>query len=625
MTVAAPARSANAEAAEGVHAYARAVVAGEIVTNRYVRLACQRHLDDMEHGHERGLVWDAEEAGRAIRFFDFLKLKDGRPFVLQPSQVFKTGSIFGWLLVGGGRRFRTVYDEEGKGGGKTPWAAGIGLKLMVADRKRGAEIYTAGVTRDQAKYLWNDGAAMVDASPYLKRLVDVMAQNMLYGRTGSFMRPLSSEARSLDQKRVHGALIDEIHEHATPLVVEKMRAGTKGDDWALIVEVTNSGYDRTSICWQHHQYSIQVLEGVIANDSWFAWVCGLDEGDDWMNDESCWVKANPLLEITPGRRYLREQVQEARDMPAHAALVARLNFCVWTEASAGAIDMAKWDQEANQRPAEIPDGAVVYAGLDLSSTTDIATLLLEWQDEAGDLHVEPHFWCPQAAIEIRTRRDHLPYDVWAKDGLIVATEGDVTDYASILADLKTISERVQIHEAGFIRLNATQFVTDAGAYTTMVPTSQSYVALSAATKDWLARIASGRVRHGGNPVLRWMAANLVVDSQAGTQDMKPSNERSTERITGQSAAIVALARLTAPHDPPPAEPGFLGYIRRRLADYSSPEEELEELVDGPAEHEDVPPEPVELALCGRLYRAAANAIDSCGRPAGHPGRCGPGA
>ena len=211
------------------------------------------------------------------------------------------------------------------------------------------------------------------------------------------------------------------------------------------------------------------------NDSWFGYVCGLDDGDDWQ-DEAVWPKANPLLDVTVTRRYLREQVQEARDMPAHAALVARLNFCVWTEASAGAMVMERWD--ACAAAPLIPRGSVVYAGLDLSSTSDMASLVLLYEDEAGVLHVEPRFWCPAAAVEARTRRDHLPYALWAEQGYLTATDGDVIDYDAILADLTDLAARYQLAEVGFLRLNATQFVTAAGALSTMVPISQTYTGMS---------------------------------------------------------------------------------------------------------------------------------------------------
>jgi len=220
-----------------VASYAHAVLAGEIVAGRLVRLACERHLRDLEHGTERGLRWCPEKAKAGLEIFNHIKLPEGdKPFVLSPWEEFIVGSLFGWFDSDGFRRFRTAYVEAGKGNGKTPLAAGIGLKGLVADGERSAEIYTAGVTRDQASYLLNDAVKLVEASPALRRRVEVNAHNLAVLRTNSFMRPVSSEARSLDQKRVHMALIDEIHEHPNSLVVDKMRAGTKGRRQALIFE-----------------------------------------------------------------------------------------------------------------------------------------------------------------------------------------------------------------------------------------------------------------------------------------------------------------------------------------------------------------------------------------------------
>ena len=547
-------------------AYARAVVAGRVVVNAYVRAACQRHLDDLVEGPARGLRWDCATAEGAIAFFGFLRLAEGdfagRPFVLQPWQAFIVGSLFGWLAADGSRRFRNAYVETAKGNGKTPLAAGIGLYGLVADDEAAPEVYCAAAGRDQANSLFTDAKRMVARSPALATRLEVLANAIAYPAVDGTFRPVSSEAGNLHGHRPHLVLIDELHAHPSSDVVDAMRAGTKGRRQALIVRITNAGYDRTSVCWQDHAYSVQILDGTIANDSWFAFVCGLDPGDDW-TDEATWPKANPNLGVSISHRYLREQVAEALGMPARQGVVQRLNLCVWTSASAGAIDLARWDACAD--PPMIPDGATVYGGLDLSSTTDLAALVLAHQDADGIVHLLTRFWCPAAAVEARTQRDHLPYDVWVRDGAITATPGDVTDYATILEDLTALSERYQLAEVAFVRLNATQFVQQAEALTTMAPVAQTFVGLSAATKDLLARVTAGTLRHGGQPVLRWMAGHLVVD-QSPAGDQKPSTERSAERITGLTAAVLALARLTAPHPPPPPEPGILTFMKQRAAE-----------------------------------------------------------
>ena len=588
-----------------VRDYARAVVSGKILAGRLVRQACQRHLDDLAHGKERGLEWRLDEAQRVIDLIARFRLPSGEAFILQPAQAFIVGSLFGWF-EGSARRFRTAYVEMGKGNGKTPLAAAIGIVGLVADGRQAAEIYTAGVTRDQAQYLWADARRMVEASDTLKGLIEVGAHNLVAPSTDSYMRPVSSEARSLDQKRVHMALIDEIHEHETALVVEKMRAGTKGDETALVFEITNSGYDRHSICWQHHQYSRQVLDGTVPNDSWFAYIAAIDDGDDY-TDERVWPKANPLLDVSVTRRYLREQVQEARDMPPKAALVQRLNFCIWNEASVGAIEMTKWDAEPCQRPGEFPAGAECYGGLDMSTTTDLSAWILLREDEYGDLHVRARFWCPQEGIALRSRRDHVPYELWAREGWITPTPGNVVDYDRVREDILADAEELEVREAGYDRWNTTQLVTQLmndGA--TMVPVGQGYASLSAPTKEWLGKIASGKVRHGGNPVLRWMAANLVAE-QDPAGNLKPSKAKSTERIDGQAAAVIAMSRLTAPREAV-EPPGFL--LDARLFSRSA--------LPVPLEPEDEGDLPEPGILCG-LRASDGGAIALCSLPAGHSG------
>ena len=558
MVVAAP-------PADPVLTYAEAVLGGDIVAGPHVRAACRRHLDDLEHGHERGLVWDADAAQYAMEFIGYLRLPegdvdddgevDGDPFVLYPAQQFIVGSVFGWHRTDGSRRFRTAYVEQGKGNGKTPLAAAVGLLGLVGDQEPAAEIYTAGVTRDQAGYLFNDSRNMAIASKALHSRLEVQTHNLAATKLGGFMRPVSSEGRSLDQKRVHMALIDEIHEHATDVVVNKMRAGTKGRSNALIFEITNSGYDRHSICWRHHDYSIKVVTGVIENDSWFGYVCALDEGDDW-RDESVWPKVNPGLDVTIPARYLQEQVAEAVGMPANEDLVKRLNFCVWTDASAGAFDMRRWD--AGAEPPQLKPDQRVWAGLDLASTTDIAALAVVAPRQGTEtvepepglfeelpvtlLDVEMWFWIPAEGARQRSTRDHVPYTDWIKSGDLIATPGNVIDQDAIKAAIQRVGGIYDVADIGFDPWNSTKLVTELTSEgVIMTPVRQGFGSLNAAMKELLALVASGRLRHGGHPVLRWMASNTVAEMDpAGNQ--KPSKKLSTERIDGIAALVNAIAR-----------------------------------------------------------------------------------
>jgi phage terminase large subunit-like protein len=545
--------------------YARAVVDGRIPAGRLVRLAGERHLRDVEKGAERGLHFDQRAATRAIEFFGFLFLAEGehagKPFKLEPFEQFIVGSLFGWKGSDGYRRFRTAYVEIGKGNGKSPLAAGIGLYGLNVDGERGAEIYSSAVTQNQAKIVFADAEKMVSASPALSRRITKTVNNLAVVQTNSFFRPVSSEARGLDGKRVHIALIDEIHEHPNSLVVDKMRAGTKGRRQALIVEITNSGYDRNSVCWQHHDYSAKVLEGIIEDDSWFAYVCQLDpceecrqqgktqpvDGctncDQW-TDENVWLKANPCLDVSVTRKYLREQVREAVGMPAKQNIVKRLNFCMWTEQAERWIDMAIWDEGAHVVDAAQLKGRKCFGGLDLSSTTDVTAFVVVFppEEEKEQWKVLCRFWIPKDNIQKRVHRDRVPYDQWIREGLLEATEGNVVDYAVLHKRIGKDGERFAVREIAFDRWNATQLSTQlAEEGFEMVPFGQGFGSMAGPTKEVEKLIIGRQIAHGGNPVLRWMMSNVSV-KQDPAGNLKPDKSKSSERIDGVVSLVMAVGR-----------------------------------------------------------------------------------
>ena len=276
--------------------YAKDVTSGKELAGPDIRNACQRHLRDLESCHARGLHWDVEAAQRSIDYFaKVLKLNggdfEGAPFVLLPWQCFIVGSIFGWKNARGFRRFRMVYVESGKGSGKSPLSAGIGLYCLTADKEPRAEVYAAATKKDQAMVLFRDAVAMVDQSPALSARIQKSGGagkewNLAFLQAGSFFRPISSDDGQ-SGPRPHCALIDEVHEHKSNQVVEMMRAGTKGRRQALIFMITNSGHDKTSVCYDYHEYGRKVSAGSIEDDSFFAFICSLDEGDDPFKDESC--------------------------------------------------------------------------------------------------------------------------------------------------------------------------------------------------------------------------------------------------------------------------------------------------------------------------------------------------
>lgn len=445
-----------------VTAWAQSVEAGEVVAGPYIRAAAARHLRDLVEGPKRGLKWDLAAAQRAINFFpDVLRLNggqfEGKPFHLHPSQAFRIGSLFGWKIYSAThrawlRRFTRFYDEEGKGNGKSPMLGGIGLYMMVADNEPRAEIYAAAAKKDQAGILFQDAVAMVDQSPVLKKTVQQQGENPVWqmtyrGRGGDKrkFKPLSAE-KAQSGPRPHCALTDEVHEHPNRDVIDMLERGFKFRKQPLLCMATNSGTDKKSICWEEHQHGVNVVTGAVEDDSTFAFICSLDEGDDWENDPSCWIKVNPLLGETIEEDYLHKVVKQAKMMPGKRNGIARLHFCQWTQSVKAAIKREAWVAcHGEVDPEELTrKGYPCFGGLDLSQVRDFSALTLTWvldaTKDAEKLVSRTWFWTPGGTLLERSARDQAPYDLWAQQGHIEAVPGDRLKYpwlADALADLNS--------------------------------------------------------------------------------------------------------------------------------------------------------------------------------------------
>lgn len=531
-----------------VDRYAQDVQAGTIVAGPLVRLACARHLRDRAHEDRtrRGLWFDPDKADHAIAFFgEFLRLPDTRdahgdpqPFVLLPWMQFIIGALFGWQL-GPTRRFRDAYIEAGKGCGKTPLVAGIGLYGLLMDGERAAEIYAAAVTREQASILFRDAVRMVECSPVLSERVQRNVANLAYLPTHSYFRPVSSEHRGLDGKRPHMGLIDEIHEHPNGQVVNKMRAGAKGRPQPLFVEITNSGYDKTSICWAHHEHSRHVLEGTVEDDRWFAYVCALDEGDQPLTDPAVWIKANPSLPVIPGVEYLKRQVANATNIPAETGTVLRLNFCQWTQAQQRFFPVGQWEACASAVSDAELVGAPCYGGLDLGMSDDFSAWVRVWRLADGRVAVRCRFWLPESALEKYRER---PYAQWQRGGWLEVTGGNTTDYDQVEATIQADCRRDGVREVAYDKRFAEQLALHLqGAGITMIDTPQGY-GLNEGIKRLSELVAGGRLCHGAHPVLAWMADNFVVRyGQASEQ--RPDKPKAKDKIDGIVALVMALSRV----------------------------------------------------------------------------------
>ncbi|RKD61545.1 terminase large subunit [Rhizobium sp. WW_1] len=433
--------------ADPVTAWAADVLLGNIVAGPHVRNQCARHLRDLRDGPERGLVWDVEAANKVIGWFPRnLRLKDGqfqgRKFTLHPSQAFRVGSLFGWKWAATGlRRFRRFYDEEGKGNGKSPMLAGIGLYMLMADGEAAAEVYAAASKKDQAQVLFKDAVSMRNQSPRLSSRTTTQGENPVWqityvGKKGDrrYFKPISSDDGQ-SGPRPHCGLCDEVHEHKNRNVIDLLEAGFKFRLQPLMLMATNSGTDRKSICWEEHQHAINVAAGITDDDTTMTFVCALDEGDDWENDPSCWPKVNPLLDVTITTEWLAGRVALAKAIPGKRNDIARLNFCEWTQSVNAAIKRESWlaCQKKLDIAALVEAGYPCFGGLDLSQTRDFTAYTLTWVlDATKDAEVlasKTWFWTPEATLLDRAGTDQAPYDLWVRQGFIEAVPGERLKYA----------------------------------------------------------------------------------------------------------------------------------------------------------------------------------------------------
>ncbi len=510
-------------------------------------------MRDLKDGAKRGLFWDLEAALRAIGFFrDVLRLNggewEGKPYELLGWQAFIVGSLFGWMDRDGVRRFRVAYVETAKGSGKSPIAAGIGLYGMVADGEPRAEIYAAATKKDQAQILFRDAVAMVDLSPSLshhiaKAGIGENVWNLAYRRTGSWFRPISADDGQ-SGPRPHFSLLDEIHEHKNGYVVEMLKAGQKSRRQPLMFMITNSGTDRQSVCWEYHDYGAKVCSGAANDDSFFAYICALDEGEDPIKSEKCWVKVNPSLAVgLPGIKYLRDQVAQARGMPAKESIVRRLNFCEWVESASPWISREVWmpceDKVFNVARLR---GRRCWGGLDLSSTTDLTALVLLFEPVADDPYwrLLPFFWLPGDGLHERADKDRVPYLSWRDQGFLQALPGRAIDKLAVARKCAEITAEYELQSLAYDRWRIEDFkriCDDEGIALPMVPFGQGFKDMAPAVDEFERLLIDRQLRHDGNPVMTWCAANAVlVTDPAGNR--KVAKEKATGRVDGIVASVM---------------------------------------------------------------------------------------
>jgi phage terminase large subunit-like protein len=531
-----------------VTAYAKGVLAGDIPACRFVRLACERHLRDLEMAAQRGLWFDAEAAERTVQFFGFLKHSKGewagQPFVLSPWQAFVVGCIFGWKRADGLRRFRLAYVEVPRKNGKTTLAAGVGLYLFVADDEPGAEVYTAATKRDQARIAHSEATRMVKASPALSRRIRIFKDNLSITDMAAKYEPLGADADTMDGLNVHAAIIDELHAHKTRDVVDVLETGTGARRQPLMFEITTAGFDQESICREHHDYSAQILEATIEDDSWFAYISAMDERDDWADPET-WRKANPNYGVTVKVDDLERKCLKAQRLPAAQNAFLRLHLNVWTEQADRFIDLGLWDENAGQVDEEELAALECYGGLDLSAVQDLTAwlMLFPYEDDPEEADILCRFWCPEARLSDPHNRYRAQYQAWARQGWLQTTPGEAVDYGFIKEQVLADAAKFRLIDLNIDRLfQGYQVGTDLQEEgVKVVGMGQGFLSMAGPMREFERRLVAKKLHHGGNPILRWMAGNLSVKQDAA-DNLKPDKSTSQGKIDGIVALVMALDR-----------------------------------------------------------------------------------
>lgn len=494
--------------------------------------------------------YDKAKADRAVKFIENLchtKGKwAGKRFWLLPWQEQLIRDIFGIVKPDGYRQFRTAFVEICKKVGKSELAAAVALYLLYADNEPSAEVYGAAADRQQASIVFDVARQMVEMSPALlkrSKLMTATKRIVNYGNSG-YYQVLSAEVGGKHGFSVSGLVFDEIHTQPNRQLYDVL---TKGSSDArqnpLHFIITTAGTDRHSIAYELHTKAVDILEGRRVDPTFYPVVYGLKDDEDW-EDEANWYKVNPSLGYTVDIERLRDAYREAKQNPADEVTFKWLRLNMWVSSTVAWIPDAIFMKGNEEIDLAALKGRECYGGLDLSSTGDITALVLMFppRDEDEKYILLPFFWVPEETIPQRVKAASVPYDIWERQGYLLSTEGNVIHYDFIEKFINDLAEKYHICEIAVDRWNATQMIQNLeGDGFTMVPFGQGFASMSGPTKDFYRLLMEGQIIHGGHPVLRWMAGNVVVDTDPAG-NIKVTKAKSKEKIDGIVAAIMALDR-----------------------------------------------------------------------------------
>jgi phage terminase large subunit-like protein len=466
----------------------------------------------------------------------------GQPFILQDwqwNEIVKP--LYGNINKDGNRQYRTCLVMVARKNGKTTMAAALALYHLFADKEMGAEVYSAAVDKDQASLVFNEAANMVRQSSYLSKRCKIIdsRKRIVYYRTNSFYQAIPADAASAHGYNASCVIYDELHAAANRDLFDVLSTSMGARSQPLLFIISTAGYDRNSILWEQYGYAKKIIKGIVKDKTFLPVIYEADEKDNWEN-EKVWYRVNPALGTFRKIEEMRSLFNKAKVTPALQNTFKRLYLNMWTSRETRWIDIGKWDLCPGKYDLKQLEGQICYGGLDLSATTDLTAFVLVFPRD-GERIVLPFFFIPKERMAEKIKVDRVDYDLWEKQGYVIATEGNVVDYEMVKKIITEALGRYQVRSIAYDRWNATKLVQDliADGYERMIPIGQGYQSMNAPTKYLETLILDRKLNHGSNPVLRWNFDNvMILQDPAG--NIKPDKGKSKQRIDGIVALIMAL-------------------------------------------------------------------------------------
>ena len=533
--------------------YAQDVVAGRIVAGRPVRLACQRHLDDLKRSRADPawpFKFDPWHGNDVCGFAEKLPHIEGQwatpTITLEPWQVFGLVCVFGWRRRSdGGRRFSKVYWEVARKNAKSTLAAIVALYCLCCEGEPAPYVFIGATTGAQAQKVFHPARQMAIKTPALCQAfgLQVWAKSIAEAG-GGYIQTINSKGSTQDGHNPHLGILDELHAHKDRALYDVIDSAFGARLNPLLWIITTAGFDTNGVCYEQRRFVIQVLEKVVEADHYFGLIYTLDEGDD-PYDRACWVKANPNLGVSVSIANMEAAATEAEAQPGKVADFQTKKLNVWTSARSGHVNIAKWRACSGSIDLDALRTVPCWGGYDLASVSDLTSFRLIWWVD-GRLKTWGSRYLPEAAVQARTTRNSVPYARWVRSEfmgrpLLQTTEGDVTDYRAIERDIRWALETFNVQAIGFDHWNSQDLnnrLTEDGA--PLVQVRQGHASLSGPMKELDRTYLAGLLDHGGDEVLTWCASNVVAQAD-DNGNIKPSKKLSTEKIDDYAALVNAIA------------------------------------------------------------------------------------